>query len=323
MIHFAHVTRDYGDLKALQDISFSIDTGGIVGLLGPNGAGKTTTMRIMTGYLAATAGEITFAGEPFHPGRADLKRHIGYLPESAPLYGDMLAWDFLVWEARLHGVDPTVRVPEVIRMVGLDSHAHKPIRELSKGYRQRVGLAHTLIHDPQVLVLDEPTSGLDPNQIVEVRDLIRRIAQTKTVVLSTHIMQEVEALCDRVIVLHRGEIRYDGSIARFSAGAAGTGAAGTAAAVQRVRVFARGLSREEVDRRLRGIPAVEQVTPEEVPAEEDAHAVGFLVTGSAEELRQQIFHAAAGHDGGTPFELLELYRERTSLEQVFQELTHE
>lgn len=319
MIQFERVTREYGDLKALQDISFRIDTGGIVGLLGPNGAGKTTTMRIMTGYLAATAGQITFAGEPFHPGRADLKRHIGYLPESAPLYGDMLAWDFLVWEARLHGVDPAVRVPEVIHMVGLDSHAHKPIRELSKGYRQRVGLAHTLIHDPQVLVLDEPTSGLDPNQIVEVRDLIRRIAQTKTVILSTHIMQEVEALCDRVIVLHRGQIRYDGSIARFSGGAA------TPAQRQRVRVrvSARGVSLHDLTGRLSALPEVDAVTPVPLPPEESAETVALLVMGSNRDLRQQIFHAAAGHDGGTPFELLELHRERTSLEQVFQELTHE
>lgn len=317
MIQFERVTREYGDLKALQDISFRIDTGGIVGLLGPNGAGKTTTMRIMTGYLAATAGEITFAGEPFHPGRADLKRHIGYLPESAPLYGDMLAWDFLAWEARLHGVDPAVRVPEVIHMVGLDSHAHKPIRELSKGYRQRVGLAHTLIHDPQVLILDEPTSGLDPNQIVEVRDLIRRIAQTKTVILSTHIMQEVEALCDRVIVLHRGQIRYDGSIARFSEGAA------TPTPRQRVRVSARGVSLHDLTRRLSALPEVDTVTPVPLPPEESAETVALLVMGSNRDLRQQIFHAAAGYDGGTPFELLELHRERTSLEQVFQELTHE
>ncbi|MDA3949431.1 MAG: ATP-binding cassette domain-containing protein, partial [Spirochaeta sp.] len=216
MVAFHNITKRYGDVLAVDDISFSIPAGGIIGLLGPNGAGKTTTMRIMTGFLSPTSGEVRIAERQFDPDSVELKRMIGYLPESAPAYGDMLAYDYLAYEARLHGFDPDTRVPEVVRLVGLGSHAHKPIRELSKGYRQRVGLAHTLIHDPEILVLDEPTSGLDPNQIIEVRALIRRIAETKTVILSTHIMQEVEALCSRVIVIHNGKIRYDGSITAFA-----------------------------------------------------------------------------------------------------------
>ncbi len=318
MIRFESVTKDYGDLKALDGVSFEVESGGILGLLGPNGAGKTTTMRIMTGYLGATAGTVTFDGQEFGPERADLKRHIGYLPESAPLYDDMIAWDYLMWEARLHGLDGKQRVPEVIRMTGLDSHAHKPIRELSKGYRQRVGLAHTLLHDPRILVLDEPTSGLDPNQIVEVRELIRRIAGTKTVVLSTHIMQEVEALCHRVIVIDHGTIRYDGSIGEFSAGAAHGGA------VQRVRVLARGIAEDALRQQLLAIPGVVAVESfiEDDPA---GPLTGAMVsaTGGA-DLRPEIFHAAKapGTSGEPAFELWELSWERTSLEQVFQELTN-
>ncbi|MFW6251193.1 MAG: ABC transporter ATP-binding protein, partial [Alkalispirochaetaceae bacterium] len=175
MVHFDSVAKEYGDVKALEDATFSIERGGIVGLLGPNGAGKTTTMRIMTGYLEPSRGSVTIEGKPFDPDSVEAKRTIGYLPESAPGYGDMLAYDYLVYEARVHGVDPIERVPTVIRQCGLAEQAHKPIRELSKGYRQRVGLAHTLLHDPELLVLDEPTSGLDPNQIIEVRRLIREI----------------------------------------------------------------------------------------------------------------------------------------------------
>ncbi len=314
MVHFENVTQDFGDLHALNDVTFTIPAGGIVGLLGPNGAGKTTTMRIMTGFLEPTSGTVTIAGQPFTPDTTPLKRHIGYLPESAPSYGDMLAWDYLAYEARLHGIDPTQRIPQVIRDVGLSDHAHKPIRELSKGYRQRVGLAHTLIHDPDLLVLDEPTSGLDPNQIVEVRALIRRIARTKTVILSTHIMQEVEALCDRVIVIHDGTIRYDGSIASFS----GTG--------QRIRIIFSYVEPKVLQEHLSRLPGVSTVRIETTP-EDNLIACTVEADGSGdtdstdgrEDLRPQIFRLAL-EQGLT---LYEMVRERTSMEDMFHQLTRE
>ena len=317
MVHFESVEKDYGDLKALKGVSFQIPKGGIVGLLGPNGAGKTTTMRIMTGYMEPTAGTVRVNDKPFSPDSVALKQLIGYLPESAPIYGDMLAWDYLVYEARLHGVDPQVRVPEVIRTVGLGSHAHKPIRELSKGYRQRVGLAHTLLHDPEILVLDEPTSGLDPNQIIEVRNLIRTIAKTKTVILSTHIMQEVEALCRRVIVIHNGQIRYDGSIDAFSP------------SVQRVHMTVAGTSFEQLKgliERISGVQDVSRVSDGADQSEDGEVTLCSLVV-SAElnrDIRPELFELAKGtHDvGGTGFVLYEMHRERVSMEDIFHELTH-
>ncbi|MFW5643204.1 MAG: ABC transporter ATP-binding protein [Alkalispirochaeta sp.] len=305
MVQFEKVTKYYGEFPALKDISFSIPKGGIVGLLGPNGAGKTTTMRIMTGFLDATAGTVTIDGRPFDPESVELKRLIGYLPESAPSYGDMLAWDYLVYEARLHGLDPEQRVPEVIREVGLDSHAHKPIRELSKGYRQRVGLAHTLIHDPQLLVLDEPTSGLDPNQIIEVRALIRRIARTKTVILSTHIMQEVEALCDRVIVIHQGMIRYDGSIAAFAGKA------------RRIGLVVGDVEPKVLQESLSALTGLRSV--EDVERTDDGLLSCTVVTDDDVDVRPEIFRAAVA--GG--YTIYELALERTSMEDIFHQLTRE
>ncbi len=305
MVQFEKVTKYYGEFPALKDISFSIPKGGIVGLLGPNGAGKTTTMRIMTGFLDATAGTVTIDGRPFDPESVELKRLIGYLPESAPSYGDMLAWDYLVYEARLHGLDPEQRVPEVIREVGLDSHAHKPIRELSKGYRQRVGLAHTLIHDPQLLVLDEPTSGLDPNQIIEVRALIRRIARTKTVILSTHIMQEVEALCDRVIVIHQGMIRYDGSIAAFAGKA------------RRIGLVVGDVEPKVLQESLSALTGLRSV--EDVERSDDGLLSCTVVTDDDVDVRPEIFRAAVA--GG--YTIYELALERTSMEDIFPQRTRE
>ncbi len=305
MVQFKAVRKDFGDVTAIRGVSFLISTGGIVGLLGPNGAGKTTTMRIMTGFLEPSSGEVRIAGEVFYPDSVSLKRRIGYLPESAPSYGDMLAWDYLVFEARLHGLDPDARVPRVIREVGLESQVHKPIRELSKGFRQRVGLAHTLLHDPELLVLDEPTNGLDPNQIVEVRSLIRRIARTKTVLLSTHIMQEVEALCDRVIVIHEGTIRYDGSIAAFS---------GTA---QCINLVIGGIDDGKLLACLRDLPGFRDMEkrPERI-CEEGLLCVS-VVTEAERDLRPEIFRIAVENG----FIIYEMVRERTSMEDIFHQLT--
>ncbi len=308
MVRFRDVGKDYGDLTALDDASFAIPRGGIVGLLGPNGAGKTTTMRIMTGYLEPTRGSVEIDGEPFGPESVGTKRKIGYLPESAPAYADMLAWDYLAYEAGLHGVDAKTRVPEVIRLVGLESHAHMPVRALSKGYRQRLGLAHTLIHDPELLVLDEPTSGLDPNQIVEVRNLIRRIAETKTVVLSTHIMQEVEALCERVIVIHHGKLRFDGSIDDFDA----------RGEVQRVRLLAGGVPAEQLETSLLSIKGVRDVHLRPTDDAESGSLVAVEIRAEAgSDIRPVVFRYA-GEQG---FDIYELYQIRTSMEEVFHQLT--
>jgi ABC-2 type transport system ATP-binding protein len=263
----------------------------------------------MTGYLEPSRGSVEIDGSPFTPDSVDAKRKIGYLPESAPAYADMIAWDYLAYEARLHGVDVASRVPEVIRLVGLDSHAHMPIRALSKGYRQRLGLAHTLIHDPELLVLDEPTSGLDPNQIVEVRSLIRSIAETKTVVLSTHIMQEVEAMCDRVIVIHRGRLRFDGAIDDFDA----------RGDVQRIRCTAGGIERERLEDSLREIDGVRDVRSRRVDDAEDERSLIAveIVADAGDDARPRVFRHAAERG----FDIYELYRVRTSMEEVFRHLT--
>ena len=307
MVHFDSVAKDYGDVRALEDATFTIERGGIVGLLGPNGAGKTTTMRIMTGYLEPTRGTVTIDGTPFDPDSVDAKRSIGYLPESAPVYGDMLAYDYLVYEARVHGVDPVERVPKVIGQCGLAEQAHKPIRELSKGYRQRIGLAHTLLNDPELLVLDEPTSGLDPNQIIEVRRLIKEISRTKTVILSTHIMQEVEALCDRVIIIHRGRIRFDGPMGDVG---------GSLKEQQLLRLTVSGGSPEEIVSRVRSLPGVAQARI--VTGEADLTSLEIRAPGDS-ELRPELFNLAVSEN----LTLYELTRERTSVEQLFQSLTQE
>ena len=204
------ITKLYGAQKALDDVSFSVGTGEVVGFLGPNGAGKSTMMKILTCFLPPSQGTAAVCG--LDTGKASLKvrRRVGYLPEHNPLYPDLFVSEYLDLVAGLHGLrDRRPRVKEMIELVGLGPERHKRIGALSKGYRQRVGLAQAMIHDPDVLILDEPTSGLDPNQLVEVRGLIRRLGEKKTVMLSTHIMQEVEAICDRVIIIDRGKLVAD------------------------------------------------------------------------------------------------------------------
>lgn len=209
-INVNHITKLYGAQKALDDVSFSVGAGEVVGFLGPNGAGKSTMMKILTCFLPPSDGTATVCG--FDTGKDSLKVrcHVGYLPEHNPLYLDLYVKEYLDLVAGLHGMrNRGPRVKEMIELVGLGPEQHKPIGALSKGYRQRVGLAQAMIHDPDVLILDEPTSGLDPNQLVEVRALIKQIGEQKTVMLSTHIMQEVEAICDRVIIIDRGRLVAD------------------------------------------------------------------------------------------------------------------
>ena len=209
-ISVKNVTKKYGNQNALDKISFEISKGEIVGFLGPNGAGKSTSMKIITCFIPQTNGEVKVCGLDVNEEPIKVKRKIGYLPEHNPLYLDMYVKEYLLFLARLHKVkNKKERVTEMIKSVGLEMEQHKKIGALSKGYRQRVGLASAILHNPEVLILDEPTTGLDPNQIVDIRNLIKEIGKTKTVLMSTHIMQEVEAICDRVIIINHGKIVAD------------------------------------------------------------------------------------------------------------------
>lgn len=213
-IKIENLTKNYGPQKAVDNISFEVKTGEILGFLGPNGAGKTTTMKMITNYIAVDNGDITIGGDSVRSNGDRLRKHIGYLPEHNPLYLDMAVLDYLEFSAALQGFpghEIPSRVKEMVRLCGLNAEKHKKIAELSKGFRQRVGLAQAMIHNPEILILDEPTTGLDPNQIVEIRKLIREIGKQKTVILSTHILPEVEATCDRILIINNGKIVADGT----------------------------------------------------------------------------------------------------------------
>lgn len=213
-IQVDQVVKDYGNQKALNEISFSIDSGEIVGFLGPNGAGKSTMMKIITTYIEPTSGSVSVNGFDIFDESIEVRRSIGYLPEHNPLYLDFYVKEYLNFHADIHKVTDQ-RVGEIIDLVGLIDIKGKKIGQLSKGYRQRVGLAAALLHDPEVLILDEPTTGLDPNQLKEIRNLIKEIGKTRTVLLSTHIMQEVEAMCDRVVIINKGNIVADRKLSDF------------------------------------------------------------------------------------------------------------
>lgn len=212
MIEVSHVSRNFGTFRAVNDVSFSIPTGQIIGLLGPNGAGKTTTMRMITGFLSPSDGKILIDGIDVAENPVETKKKIGYMPESAPLYGDMIVEDYLKYIAEIHGENAEEKVAALCKECGLKEVMSKNISELSRGNRQRVSLAHALMHDPEILILDEPTSGLDPNQVEDVRAIIREIGKTRTVIISTHILSEVETLCSRAIIISGGKLVADSSI---------------------------------------------------------------------------------------------------------------
>lgn len=218
-ISVSQVSKQYGTQKALDQVSFEIGTGELVGFLGPNGAGKSTLMKIITGYLSADGGSVVINGETVETKNISIRSQIGYLPENNPLYTDLYVREYLEMVAGFYKLQhKKEQVLKMIELTGLKVEQHKKIGMLSKGYRQRVGLAQALIHDPAVLILDEPTTGLDPNQLEEIRQLIRAISANKTVMLSTHIMQEVEAICSRVIIINQGKLVADGSIAELKSG---------------------------------------------------------------------------------------------------------
>ena len=224
MINVKGLVKRFGTTTAVRDISFQVPAGQVLGFLGPNGAGKSTTMRILTGYMPADEGTATIAGFDIYSQSLEVRKRIGYLPESAPLYLDMDVPDFLRFIAQVRKIprpDIQKSIDRMVDVCGLGTMIHKKIGELSKGYRQRVGLAQAMIHDPDILVLDEPTSGLDPNQIVEIRSLIKDVGTEKTVILSTHILPEVTATCDRILIIHEGTLVADGTPAELTARAAG------------------------------------------------------------------------------------------------------
>ena len=297
-IEVKNLFKFYGEQAAVNDISFSINKGEIVGFLGPNGAGKSTTMKILTGYMPSTSGEVKICGEEVDIDSKETKKKIGYLPENNPLYLDMYVREYLEFVGKIYKV-PNLkqRIDEMIQQVGLEVEQNKKIGMLSKGYRQRVGLAQAIIHDPEVLILDEPTTGLDPNQLVEIRELIKNIGKSKTVMLSTHIMQEVEAICDRVIIIKSGKIVADNSASELQ----------YEDNKQVVYVEFEGDFNKNHLKKETGISNVENVG-------ENA----WLIESSANlDLRKVIAQFAQKHN----LLVLTLRKEEKTLEEVFKELT--
>lgn len=252
-IKIENLSKRYGPQRAVDSISFEVKTGEVLGFLGPNGAGKTTTMKMITGYLSATEGDILIGGKSLKEAGDEIKHHIGYLQENNPLYLDMPVIEYLRFCAALQGVTESKieeRIRSMVSKCGLNAEKHKKIGELSKGYRQRVGLAQAMIHDPEILVLDEPTTGLDPNQIVEIRKLIREIGKEKTVILSTHILPEVEATCDRILIINKGKIVADGTSDTLRKQAEGS---------ELLKVRIEEASAAEVQTALKALPSVAKV----------------------------------------------------------------
>lgn len=311
MIEVSHVSRNFGDFRAVNDVSFSIPTGQIVGLLGPNGAGKTTTMRMITGFLSPSEGKILIDGIDICENPVAAKKKIGYMPESAPLYGDMIVEDYLKYVAQMHGQNAELKVHVLCEECGLKEVMSKNISELSRGNRQRVSLAHALMNDPEILILDEPTSGLDPNQVEDVRAIIREIGKTRTVIVSTHILSEVEMLCARAIIISGGKLVADSPIEelkeRFGHEIS-------------VKISVGGASFDKICDCIKKIDGVDSVSQTEADCAVNGDVVltGVLVSvkGNA-EIRPAISKVLAQNN----FDLYEMSVLRNSLEEVFHAVT--
>lgn len=298
------LSKSYGLQKAVDDISFHVRPGEIVGFLGPNGAGKTTTMKMITDYLEMDAGDIQIGGKSIKSN--NMRRHVGYLPENNPLYEEMPVIDYLEFCAKLHGITSDAipaRIRQMIRVCGLDPEKHKKIGELSKGYRQRVGLAQAMIHDPEILILDEPTSGLDPNQRIEIRDLIKSLGRQKTVILSTHILPEVEATCDRILIINQGRIVADGAVDDLRKQATGQ---------QFVKIRIEGGSHDAIFNALQQLPEVDIVEVEN--ANEGRYTVQ---SAPGQTSNKAIFKLCVDRQ----WFLTELIPHETRLEDIFRDLT--
>lgn len=297
-IEVTNLSKYYGEQAAVNDITFSIKKGEIVGFLGPNGAGKSTTMKMITGFIPASEGIIKVCGKEVSVDAIETRKHIGYLPENNPLYLDMYVKEYLEFVGKIYKLkNVRERVKEMIQLVGLEVEQNKKIGMLSKGYRQRVGLAQAIIHNPDVLILDEPTSGLDPNQLVEIRDLIRRIGKEKTVMLSTHILQEVEAICDRVIIIRQGKLVADNLASNLQ----------VASETQVVYAEFDGAISKQVLSKIPGVSKLEQVNS----------STYLIESESIDDLRKTVAQFAQQNN----LLVLTLRTEEKSLEEVFKSLT--
>jgi ABC-2 type transport system ATP-binding protein len=300
-IEVRDLTKRYGEQLALNKISFQISKGAIVGFLGPNGAGKSTTMKILTGFIPQTDGIAKVAGFDTVEAPIEVKRRVGYLPESNPLYKDMYVKEYLHYVATIFQLpNPIAKVNEMIAMTGLTKEKDKKIHQLSKGYKQRVGIAQAIIHNPEVLILDEPTSGLDPNQLDEIRKLILKIGKEKTVLLSTHIMQEVEAMCDRVIIINKGEIVADNLTSNMRK-------MGVKEAIVAVE-FSDKINLDEL-KKISNVQRIEQGNTNDYK---------LFLKDSNLDIRQEIFQMAVSHGCS----ILAMQMEERDLEGVFKELTN-
>ena len=312
MIEVSHLSKRFGEFKAVDDVSFSIPTGQIVGLLGPNGAGKSTTMRMITGFFKPTSGTVLIDGIDITQNPVEAKQKIGYMPESAPLYADMIVEEYLRYVALMQNQNADEKIPKLCEECGLKEVMHKNIAELSRGYKQRVGLAHALMNDPEILILDEPTSGLDPNQIEDVRSLIREIGKTRTVIISTHILSEVEMLCGRVIIISKGKVVADSPTTelRERYGHAET-----------VYIQIDGANEEEAKEALSSIENIDSCTKTEGDKIESApNAISLLVSAKdGKEIRPELFKLCSVKN----WTIYELALRKNSLEDIFHGLTVE
>jgi len=306
MIHVQNLTKSYAQRNAIQDLSFEVQRGEIVGFLGPNGAGKSTTMKIITGLMPASEGTVRVAGFDVFDSPLEVKRNIGFLPETPPLYREMTVESYLDFAARLHQVEPSeIRgaIDKVLERTHLGSVRHRLIGNLSKGYRQRVGLAQALVHNPPVLILDEPTVGLDPKQIIEIRNLIRELAQDHTILLSTHILPEVQATCSRVIVINHGRIVAQDTLEQLTARL-------QRGKILNLKVKSRNSSALDA---LRAIPGIHSVSE----SSESPDQVMIQIAPEASDIRDRIVETAVKQQMG----VLEFFAEKLSLEEVFLQLT--
>ncbi len=310
MIQVENLTKYYKDLCAVDRITFDIQKGEILGLLGPNGAGKTTTLQMLTGYLQPSEGSIRVKDLSIEKDVLEIKKLLGYLPEEAPLYHDMLVYDYLSYVAEIRGISRNqrlARIRQLADLCGINEVMHQPIGELSKGYKQRVGLAHAMMNDPEILVLDEPTSGLDPNQIVEIRKIIKRIGKEKTIVLSTHILSEAEATCDRIVIINQGSIVADGSAdnLKISVGQANN-----------INLVLQNADFKSVEKELAPLADIENITRIE---ESDRYLQVQLSCKAAKDLRAAVYNRIKQTD----WVLLGFHQEIQTLETIFRKLTQE
>ena len=312
-IRITHLHKKYGEHQAVKDLSFAIHEGEVVGFLGPNGAGKSTTMKILTGFIAPSSGTASIRGIDVLTSPTQAQKQIGYLPENAPIYLDMTVLEYLDYIAKIRGMGRAERshaIEKITNLCGIADRLHQPIAELSKGYKQRVGLAQALIHNPPIVILDEPTTGLDPNQIIEIRNLIREIGKTKTVILSTHILSEVQRTCDRVIIIHQGELVADGKVEDIIAQ--------SKAGLQYRLIFCNdkvSINPAHLKEQLQQLEGVSQA--QELPNVPEGQ-IGFLLS-SAQDIRLDIFHLALNQG----IALLELSPSQGNLEAVFHHLTEQ